>query len=416
MAAADAGAIERRPLLSIPGAAERLDAAGQDARRLVATRFPSVDDLGPGWRRPWQASRDVPGMPRTEDEFWRATRMSPVWAQFFEMPEPQVQRAVRQSIDKILAESRAVEARGGKIHPLVHRFATPEGLLALSAMQLRLFALAVYDSPLVAGARLNDIGAPFLERVFGAESDEARETALVEWTAAAVDTESRTLEGQPFEKMLETYAREARRIRRGATMVYVHVAERPASAAPADPAPPFGQFTVDLWILSRDTVGTQVRDHAAGDLARTRSAVESTLQRVTAAVEPRVRAQVKAQLAQLEEQIGQHLAADREPPADLFRRRSDLALALAELEQARPVAVTMEPRHFGDNSWIAFVDGYAGVPALGGELRGYFARLRNGNAVVNVRGTGTYPRAWFLQQLDLLLSAMADRTEIFRNP
>ena len=52
--AAAATAEEMPRAFEIEGAKERQQKASEDLRRLVESRFPSPDDIGPGWYRPWQ--------------------------------------------------------------------------------------------------------------------------------------------------------------------------------------------------------------------------------------------------------------------------------------------------------------------------------------------------------------------------
>ena len=45
-----------------------------------------------------------------------------------------------------------------------------------------------------------------------------------------------------------------------------------------------------------------------------------------------------------------------------------------------------------------------------GSYSGCVSWLRNGNAVVNIKGEGTYPADWLAKQLDYLLVAIDERT------
>ena len=67
-------------------------------------------------------------------------------------------------------------------------------------------------------------------------------------------------------------------------------------------------------------------------------------------------------------------------------------------------------REYGDNSWVIAIDG----PSMGGkDLKGFYGRVRTGNAIVDIKGTGTYSRDWMLEQLDYVMGVVEDSTAMF---
>ena len=79
-----------------------------------------------------------------------------------------------------------------------------------------------------------------------------------------------------------------------------------------------------------------------------------------------------------------------------------------------PKSITFDlaTRELGDNGWLLAIN----MPDLGlpVKLASYHARVRNGNAVVNITMSGTYPKAWMTKQLDFFLTAMDERTLVYR--
>ena len=72
--------------------------------------------------------------------------------------------------------------------------------------------------------------------------------------------------------------------------------------------------------------------------------------------------------------------------------------------------VQCETRDFGDNSWVIVMDG----PKLGSQaLSGFYGRVRNGNAIVDVKGEGTHSPEWMMTHLDHVLAAVDDSTAAF---
>ena len=74
--------------------------------------------------------------------------------------------------------------------------------------------------------------------------------------------------------------------------------------------------------------------------------------------------------------------------------------------------VDCQERSFGDDSWVILIDG----PKLGNtSMAGIFGRLRNGNAVVDVRGEGTYSKERLLKELDYVLAAVDESTSVYKD-
>jgi hypothetical protein len=181
------------------------------------------------------------------------------------------------------------------------------------------------------------------------------------------------LKGKTYEEIVRACVAEIASIRQAADMLYLHCAEDQIAKAAKEPGyiPPFGTITVQLRLLTREAIKSRVKDWSEKDLTETGKTLEGIFNKV----------------------LQQMPKGDAKGPTGT-------------------VKVTFQPKKFGDNSWVLFIEG---PNAPGGmRINFYYARLRNGNAVVNLEGSGTYNRDWFAKQLDLFLSAMDNRTRMFR--
>jgi len=431
--AALAQADGRDRVLNIEGGDARAARAIEDAQRLVRERFPSHEEIGPLWRRPWEAPRGIPGAIRSEREYWTRVQANPIWAQLYGLSATETEAALRTSVEALLARAKAA---GERPPDGFAELLQPEGLLLASCAQLRPFTLAAFEGPAAVAARTDRLAvdaaravreleqryigerrtlagdAPGLRALEDRRNAELARTSL-DLGRRAVATLYADLHGQGWDLAARALAREAASVRRAADMVYVH---GDFGATPTSPLelPPYGSITVELRILARDAIADRAKDLSADEREAMRGVVERLQNDLLAVTRELVVDQVGAQLTELVARSDELARSGGGPALEAVRAEQQrLETIMARAREARSVTVACEPRDLGDGSWILVIEGF---PALG-TLRptGYFARLRNGNAVVNLRGVGTYPRAWFVQQLDYFLAAMQDRTGVFRD-
>lgn len=423
----------RNGVLKIEGGDARAARAIEDAQRLVRERFPSHDEIGPLWRRPWEAPRGIPGAIRSEREYWTRVQANPIWAQLFGLSALETEAVLRTSVDALLAQAKAA----GEPPPEGYaELLQPEGLLLASCAQLRPFTLAAFEGPAAVAARTDRLAVDAARAVGALERRYAGERRALagdapglraledrrnaELARTALDVGRRAVaalyadvRGQGWDLAVRALAREAASVRRVADMIYVH---GDFGATPASPheLPPYGSITVELRILARDAIADRAKDLSADEREAMRGGVERLQNDLLGVTRELIVDQVGAQVLELGARADELVRAGGGAALDQVRaEQRRLETIVARAREAGPVTVTCEPRDLGDASWILVIEGF---PALG-ALRptGYFARLRNGNAVVNLRGVGTYPRAWFVQQLDYFLAAMQDRTGVFRD-
>ena len=92
----------------IEGGKERQQKAADDLQRLVKSRFPSPDDVGPGWYRPWQGPPRVRarGLVPSEAAFWKKVRPPLPIAQFFGMEPAEAEQVIRKALKEGMAKLR----------------------------------------------------------------------------------------------------------------------------------------------------------------------------------------------------------------------------------------------------------------------------------------------------------------------
>jgi hypothetical protein len=355
-------------LLPVPGTAERRAAAKKDADELLRTRFPTVEDLGPSWRRPWEVPGWLPGASGSEAEFRRKTAPRSIWTQFFGLSAADAEGLLRPALADLVRKMRAE----GKAPPELQAFEGEQGLLSMAMLGLRTFTAPTIESPALFAARNHAVGFETARKVMAAGTEAEKRSALLDQTVTLLSTLDADLRALPLDEAVRRFVDEARLVRRAATMSYVHVSDDALRADPALGVPSHGRLTVDLRILAREAIGTRLRDPSREDLA----AAAKELQRLFEA-----------------------------------SRKLVVELGNARAAAAKPIRVSLEPVALGESAWVA---AFEGIETLGGDVAAYWARLRNGNAIVDVRGEGSYPRAWFLQELGHVLGAMDERTQVFQ--
>ncbi len=270
-----AGAAEDT-LWTFPDTGERITAARRDASSLARSFLPGPADLGPGWYRPWEAPRGVPGLLRDEATWWNRLEVAPAWGQFFGLEEEAITQRVRERLDEVFA-SFAGQAAPAGVPPEFQAMASSKpAFLSVPMMRLRQFTMLVQMPQVLAVSKLETVGHAYLKARFTKKPEEVEATIARQFPdlLRALDA---NLEGQSYEDALRAYAREARNVRRHTRMVFVR-ADAEAWANPdLQKMPDYAVFTVDLSVLARSAIGTWIRDVTPEDAGRVQQDVASSL-------------------------------------------------------------------------------------------------------------------------------------------
>jgi hypothetical protein len=355
-------AAQDRPF-DIPGAAERRARVMEDARRLSSQHLPAPEELGPGWRRPWELPAGTAGAARSEDAFWAGLRPrsdTPAWHDCYGLTAAEARDLLRGPLEQ-MAQKLAALGPPPAGEPLA-ALATPPALLSLYVAEARMRNGPMYLSQPIFAVRHHDWLWPVIKRRrSGGERDQA------EAILGMIDHLCPDLAGASMDSVLEAYVNEVTAVRRYTKLIYLHVAD--ADLGPQNPGtlPAYGSLTVQVHVLDRATAARELRDPTAEDLAGLERDLAAWLDTIAADVAP---------------------------------------------ERGVRYRVRCAPLQLGDCAWTAAIDG----PVLEGTgMSGVFGRLRNGNAVVEVRGEGTHSSAWLERQAAALLAAVDERTALWRD-
>ncbi|MHC4134235.1 MAG: hypothetical protein ACYS0K_04545 [Planctomycetota bacterium] len=392
------------PGLPMPGARERIAKFREDAR-VLAKRLPTLDDLGPGWYRPWEVPTGVPLRSRSEDAYWRRFEVPVDWAQFFGLDDEEIVRLVRAEIDKIFEMLGEADAAAmAKIPPQMREVAkSPSAALSLILMlSIRKHTLLVHNSKTLAASIMQGASGHVLEAMkarLGGRPPEEVQALQVAGTWPLLKVLGADLRGLDYGEALRAVASEIRSVRRGTRMVYVR-ASRAALKETSRSVPEYVAFTIDLHILARDAIGKELPDVTEATLGRTRQRFVDSLEGAMRMTREMAGVTVAAQIKALEEKGG---PGTEEQVARLKR-------SFDEYRKMRTPTAALELREFGDNAWVVALD----LPKIqGAKFAAIQARLRVGHAVAHIEATGTFGKDVMLRHLDTMLAALEDSLEVF---
>jgi len=403
---ADASAGELGPVV-VPDGKARTRAHRADAQALFRSRFPTKDDLGPGWFLPWEAPKGVTAHMATEASYWRHMKVNEAWAQFFGLTEAQIVKIARASIDKGFARMGGGDNTRG-VPAALRSFVSKPGVLSMAlGLIRRQTVLAEKPRPQLA-IEVQALAAKIQASVLLKPEKRAEHQARLQVESlVAIGAD---LRGLDYDAALKALAHEIRSVRRVAKMTYVAGdAEAWKKTTTSRAVPDHGAFTVEMYLLAdEDTKG------ATGDLLP--SAVDATRKRLSAAVRGMLDAQrelaiahARAQIEKLEKQIRSYTTMGRNA-GYLQKRMDELEASVAASREIPAPQVQIQNVDAGENAWFASIHAKTHDGRTYGQ---YFGRLRNGNAVVNVTGTGTHAPARMREDLIYMLGAMDARTKVF---
>lgn len=377
----------------VKGGAERANLAHQDAQKLFKMRFPKHEEIGGEWKRPWELR--FPGASASEAEFWKQVALKGLRPQFFGVDRAAAEELSSAMFDdlhkKLIADmgSPAAQAMPAGLRELIAR---RESLPILALAQTRLITLPVIESPPAFAARNQEMGFKIARQMLTVAAlppDQQKkaqgEIALLSFTLA-IDGLCPDAQGKTFDQLKALFVDEVRLVRRHSRMIYAHIPPEEAKKVEQSRqyVPKYGTITIDLCLIEPSARGRAKDLDAAG---------------------------VKELAVGMQKAFENNLAIFQEiAKLQAARGQGDPAAALAAAG-TRP-AIAGEPRALGDNSWLLSVSGVPIGPQMGVQ---YFGRVRNGIAVVNLQGMGTMPAEWFAKQMDFFLSAMDERTRVYRD-
>lgn len=356
----------------IPKGAARAEALWEDAQAMSKTHLPTKADLGEGWRLPWELAAVVPGMIHSEARYWSRAEPNdddrPHWHWFYGLTEAEALAELQGSVGEMagqLEEMLAGEDISG--HPMAE-FATAPGLMKIMIMQARLKNRLVFESHPIFATRLAESSLPITLDYIRARSGQMPpdEAAALEMKAMRhhMDLFSGDLNGKDLDTHIAVYARNASVVRRFTQMEYVHINEGELKNLKDGQMPSYGKYEVQLHVLAQNAIGREVND-LTGDELKT----------------------LDTELTKLLNTLVDNLA----PGAGTY-------------------GVECLSKDFGDNAWVIAIDG----PSFGGQdMKGFYGRVRSGNAIVDIKGTGSLPRDTMLQQMDYILGVAEDSTSMF---
>lgn len=342
-------------MISISGGEERNQAMFADAKLYAETHLPVPENLGPGWKRPWELN--VLGLTQGETQFWKGLRSpggdTPLWHWFYGTTGPEALEIIREGIPEMESEM-ALDPQTASMGYL----GTVEGRLHTQMAFARLHnSVPIYSEP-IASLRI----APLLES--GLAMADARTMEQVkEGLAFMRDVFAPEFEGADRQRILKAITREATMVRKFTAMNYIHLAEG-SLLDEAKQVPKYGLFKVTIHVFRRDAIGRELVDVKPEDLPLLQKDYEAHLN---------------------------GLASKYYPSANATYR------------------VKWEQADYGDSSWVmetATTATGAGIP----WFAAMHARIRNGNAVVNVKAEGTYSAKFLAKELDYVLAVLDEAT------
>ena len=272
---------------------------------------------------------------------------------------------------------------------------TEAGLLKVALLHLRTYYLKAVETQLIGMARLNKVSREFMQRFADMKERHQKELASAGGRRAEVrkrqnEEEQRFMMmqtpffiqglcpgavGGSYDEVLKIYVRDVLAVRRNVEMWYVYLTDENVAKARRGEAFQFALAVVALRLFAGEEVEERIED-------------------VTAETAPGIKKELDDLLSHIRQQV--------------------MRTANPAVRARMPKSITFDlaTRELGDNGWLLAIN----MPDLGlpVKLASYHARVRNGNAVVNITMSGTYPKAWMTKQLDFFLTAMDERTEVYR--
>lgn len=394
---------------SFPDTMERVAEARRDAEAMARTFLPGPEDLGEGWYRPWETPARLPGLPRDATSWWRRLEVPAAWGQFFGLDEAEIQARVREKLDGEIGEFLGQPLPPGTPPHVAAMASSKPAFLSLPQMQLRQFTMLAQVPQVLAVSRFQEVGHAVL-RARLTKTPEQVEKLVLEQYPELLRALDANLADLSYDEALAAYAREARSVRRHTKMAFVHASPEGWADATAQALPDHAVLTVDVYLLSRDAVGTRIEDVTAENRAAVERSIATTLKRtwdltqeVSALQAEKQRERLEKQRTRIERGGGDTGAIDAQ-----LARLDDQAAAVQGAPAARP---ELSLRDLGDNAWILSLEGLPQIQQR--KFAGLQARIRNGNAVADVTVRGTYPKARLMETLEYLLGALDERTQLF---
>jgi len=408
-AGAAASAAEDVGPVRTPDAKARIQKQLADARTLIQNRFPTKEDLGPGWFLPWAAPAGMPSPFRSEAQYWRSAKRPAAWAQYFGMSKAEIIQVARKVIDDGAAK---VQGSAGSAPAAFRRFLTKPGMLSFALTPVRKFSFQATQSKVMFAAENQTIVQRILKAQLLTDDPEKKQRLDNELGVEAIGLLGADLTKHDYDSALATLAREVRSVRRAASMTYLSGDPDlwKATRSRQDRVPAFGTFTVDLFVMAREGNPAGAGDVLPAKAAAMQKSIETAIAQLVAGTIEVAGMQLEKQMTQLDEQIRSRRARGADTD-DLQKRRTEMDHAARAMRSPGKIATRLQVLDFADNAWIVAIsskDAMAGRP-----YAKFYGRLRNGNAVVNVTGEGTYDPAQMTTHLRDMLAAMDQHTAIF---
>lgn len=396
-------------MLQLEGTEARIAKHREDAKRLAKTHMPDPDELGDGWHRPWEAPRGVSGIVPSESYYWRKFKVHDAWAQYFGMKEYEIVEAIKGRLDPIYAQMAGQPMPDDVPESVIALMRTKAGMLSIPMMNLRKHTMLVHLPQVLAITKMQTIGHEVTRAQLLAKPEE-RERIVQELMPDLLNMFGANLSGKSYDEALRTLAREARSVRRGTTMVYIHAEPKTWKQDDGKTIPSFAVFTVKLHIAARSAIGTKIEDINAENVAKTASTVTSSLRKSMKMAQEFAEIQVNKQIDQLEQDISNAKRLGRDTKR-LEERMEALNEQLAAFAKVQNIKADIQLAEHGENAWVMSIENLPTVQSK--QLGAFHARLRNGNAIVDVEAKGTYSKAFILKHLDYLLASLDESTQVF---
>jgi len=454
------------PVLAVEGAEQRIEVANKAAIQSMGELLPPTAELGKGWRRRGQIRGMVPADPMGRQNFV-ARIISPVYAQYWGLEKSKIKKLVSAH-----AKSIAGQAQGhmGQVpESLRHYFASEAGVVSLMIDQMRGYTAEAYQHPQVALSRLGTLRSAWTQkqletferhkrekketyertaRLPQGDASEARqalhEKHMKEQRALTLEAELITyrafgldVKGKSLDEVLDLHAREATAVRKAAGMNYAWITDDTLKRFNAGEPfhPQFARAEIQVRVMTPESIGASVLDADMESLRESAKQVEGVQIRVletlrrelpkTAERIEQTRDKMESLGAQLDRAF-ERLNKLTNPDArkKQVKRIENLEQELAQKQKLVPflreqisglnaasLEATARMSDYGDHSWMIFIENKNPSPAFTGSH--YFARVRNGTAIVHIDLYGSMPDAWFRETLERFLGAADEITSVY---
>lgn len=400
-------------MLQLEGTKERIAKFRADAKRLARLHMPGTDVLGEGWFRPWEAPRGIPGVIRSEDYFWRRFKVNDAWAQYFGMKDAEIVEAIKARMEPIFAQMAGQPIPDDvkkTIPPEVLKLMTSKpGMLSIPMMNLRKHTMLVHEPQVLAVTRLEDIGHRVIQARFNAEPEEAQQVER-DLMPEILKVLGANLGHLSYEEALAALAREARSVRRSTEMSYIHADPAALKDTSGKTLPTYAVFRVKLYVAAHSAIGTSIKDVNAANVTQTAARLTASLRKTMGMAKEIGQRQLNKQIETMEQELARAERANRDTTA-IEQRIDALREGLSAFGQVQNIKADIKIAEHGDSAWVMSLENLPTVQSK--KLGAFQARLRNGNAIVDIQAEGTYPKAFMKKHLEYLLASLDESTQVF---